>query len=63
LNESGARKIVKIQRGELKRQNRPVVQEYPLRLRVNGSDLATLVASPHRLNFLVAGFFRLQGCW
>jgi FdhD protein len=61
LNESGERKIVRLQGGELKRQNRPVVQEYPLRLRVNGSDLATLVASPHRLNFLVAGFFRLQG--
>jgi FdhD protein len=61
LNETGARKIVRLQGGELKPQNRPVVQEYPLRLRVNGSDLATLVASPHRLNFLVAGFFRLQG--
>jgi FdhD protein len=61
LNETGARKIVRLQGGELKPQSRPVVREYPLRLRANGSDLATLVASPHRLNFLVAGFFRLQG--
>jgi len=38
-----------------------VVQEFPLRLVVNGRELATLVASPHRLNFLTAGFFRLQG--
>jgi FdhD protein len=52
---------VRFHEGELKPQRRPVVREYPLRLRVNGSDLATLVASPHRLNFLVAGFFRLQG--
>lgn len=61
MTESGARKIVRLQQGELKTQSRTVVQEYPLRLRVNGNDLATLVASPHRLNFLVAGFFRLQG--
>jgi len=61
VNGTGVRKIVRIQGGELKPQARPVVQEYPLRLRVNGSDLATLIASPHQLNFLVAGFFRLQG--
>ena len=40
---------------------RRVVQEYPLKLVVNGRELATLIASPHRLNFLVAGFLRLQG--
>lgn len=38
-----------------------MVQEAPLALEVNGRELATLVASPHRLNFLVAGFLRLQG--
>ncbi len=38
-----------------------VVQEFPLRLVVNGRELATLVASPHKLNFLTVGFFRLQG--
>lgn len=38
-----------------------MVEEYPLRLRVNGRDLATLVCSPHQLNFLLAGFFCLQG--
>ncbi|HEY6007217.1 MAG TPA: formate dehydrogenase accessory sulfurtransferase FdhD [Geobacteraceae bacterium] len=39
----------------------PVVREYPLVLHVNGRELATLIASPHDLRFLVAGFLRLQG--
>jgi len=38
-----------------------VVREYPLRLVVNGRELVTLIASPHELHFLVAGFFHLQG--
>lgn len=41
--------------------HRPVVEECPLRLNVNGRDLATLIASPHRLNFLIIGFLRLSG--
>lgn len=40
---------------------RAVVEEYPLRLVANGRELVTLIASPHELHFLVAGFFRLQG--
>ncbi len=40
---------------------RGVVREFPLTLFVNGRELATLVASPHQLNFLVAGFFRSNG--
>lgn len=38
-----------------------VVQEFPIQLMVNGRELATLIASPHDLRFLVAGFLRLQG--
>jgi FdhD protein len=38
-----------------------VVGEFPLVLRVNDRDLVTLVASPHDLRFLVAGFLRVQG--
>lgn len=38
-----------------------VVREFPLVLRVNDRELVTLVASPHDLRFLVAGFLRLQG--
>lgn len=47
--------------GPLRPVARGVVQEFPLRLTVNGRELATLIASPHQLNFLVAGFLRLQG--
>lgn len=35
--------------------------ERPIRLIVNGREIATLVASPHELRFLVAGFLRTQG--
>lgn len=35
--------------------------EYPLKLTVNGREIATLVSSPHELRFLVAGFLRTQG--
>ena len=48
-------------KGVLHAEARPVVAEYPLRLTINGRSLATLIASPHQLNFLVLGFLRLQG--
>jgi FdhD protein len=38
-----------------------VVREFPLQLIVNKREIATLIASPHDLRFLVAGFLRLQG--
>jgi FdhD protein len=53
--------IIRVTQGKQELAKRQVVAEYPLRLRVNGRDLATLVCSPHQLNFLLAGFFRLQG--
>lgn len=40
---------------------RRFVEEFPLVLHVNGREMATLIASPHNLRFLVAGFLRLQG--
>ncbi|QWV96263.1 formate dehydrogenase accessory sulfurtransferase FdhD [Geomonas nitrogeniifigens] len=46
----------KVLRGEV-----DVVREFPLVLRVNDREIVTLVASPHDLRFLVAGFLRLQG--
>ncbi len=55
------RKIIRVVQGQRQAAERNVVEEYPLRLRVNGRELATLVCSPHQLNFLLAGFFRLQG--
>ncbi len=40
---------------------RQLVAEYPLRLVVDDRELTTLIASPHQLDYLVAGFLRLQG--
>src|SRR3972149_3853632 len=37
------------------------VREVPVGLTVNGVALATLIASPDDLHFLVAGFLRMQG--
>lgn len=61
MAEQTTRKIVRVVQGRIEQAERKVVEEYPLRLRVNGRELATLVCSPHQLNFLLAGFFRLQG--
>jgi FdhD protein len=61
MQDKAARKITRVTQGHLEQAERRVVAEYPLRLRVNDRDLATLICSPHQLNFLLAGFFRLQG--
>jgi len=47
--------------GQLKAVEGETVREFPLVLNVNGRELATLIASPHDLRFLVAGFLYLQG--
>jgi len=47
--------------GQLARGEAEVVGEFPLVLRVNDRELVTLIASPHDLRFLVAGFLRVQG--
>ncbi len=53
---------VVIQRnGTVHLKDAKVVREFPLVLMVNGRELATLIASPHDLRYLVAGFLRLQG--
>ncbi|NVN98420.1 MAG: formate dehydrogenase accessory sulfurtransferase FdhD [Geobacteraceae bacterium] len=48
-------------KGEVSPEDGEVVAEFPVPLTVNGREIATLVASPHDLNYLVAGFMRLQG--
>ena len=53
--------IHRYSKGVLQSDEGEVVQEHPVPLVVNGREIATLVASPHELNFLVAGFLRLQG--
>ena len=47
--------------GVLEPEEAVLPREFPLKLTVNDRDIATLVASPHDLRFLVAGFLRLQG--
>lgn len=47
--------------GVLEPAETPLPREFPLKLTVNGREIATLIASPHDLRFLVAGFLRLQG--
>ncbi len=61
MTKNSPRSIYQLKNGRLQPVQRSVVEEYPLRLRINGRELATLVCSPHRLNFLLAGFLRLQG--
>src|SRR6266567_2938889 len=47
--------------GTLEQAEGAVPREFPLKLTVNGREIVTLIASPHDLRFLVAGFLRLQG--
>ncbi len=53
--------VYRYDKGKLSTGEKEVVAEVPLLLNVNGRELATLIASPHELRFLVAGFLRLQG--
>ena len=61
MHNNQAHEIVRVRQGRGELFQRHTVTEYPLRLRVNDRELATLVCSPHQLNFLLFGFFRLQG--
>lgn len=61
MKETAAHKIIRVVQRHSEQVERRVVEEYPLCLRVNGRALATLICSPHQLNFLLAGFSRLQG--
>lgn len=53
--------IYSYDRGKLAATRRGLVSEFPLLLNVNGREIATLIASPHDLRYLVAGFLKLQG--
>lgn len=53
--------IYRLSKGRLVYVQRRIVEEFPLKLSINGRELATLVASPHQLNFLLVGFLQLQG--
>ena len=53
--------IIVYKNGTLEQAEGAVPREFPLKLTVNGREIVTLIASPHDLRFLVAGFLRLQG--
>lgn len=53
--------MLKYSNGILSDTHNHLPEEYPLKLTVNGREIATLIASPHDLRFLVAGFLRTQG--
>lgn len=61
MSEQQALVIHRYKDGKLQPAARPLVAEYPLQLTINNRPLATLIASPHQLNFLVIGFLKLQG--
>lgn len=53
--------VLKYAEGALSPYEHNPVREFPVKLIVNSREIATLIASPHDLRFLVAGFLRLQG--
>jgi len=61
MNKPGSFPIQRYDGSQMMVAGRSLVEECPVRLTVNNRDLATLVASPHQLNFLLIGFLRLQG--
>lgn len=61
MDKSPADQFQRFNRSDGEESTRRLVEEYPLLVKVNGYELATLVCSSHQLNFLLAGFLRLQG--
>lgn len=55
-----AEEVLRFDGGRLLPCSHRPVEEYPLALTVNGVALATLIASPHDPEALVAGFLRMQ---
>ncbi|MBE0606665.1 MAG: formate dehydrogenase accessory sulfurtransferase FdhD, partial [Deltaproteobacteria bacterium] len=60
-NGGDARPVLRYDGRKLTPVSHLPVREVPVALSVNGVHLATLIASPHDLHFLVAGFLRMQG--
>jgi FdhD protein len=53
--------MLRYEKGELSTTADDCPLERPIKLTINGREIATLVASPHDARFLVAGFLRTQG--
>ena len=61
LCDNSRTQVFRFEKGNIKPIEHEPVREFPLKLIVNGRELATLISSPHDLRFLVAGFLQLQG--
>ena len=55
------RNTVSYRNGWLEPGETEIVREFPLKLVVNGREIATLICSSHDLHYLAIGFLRLQG--
>ncbi len=55
------RNTVSYRNGWLEPGETEIVREFPLKLIVNGREIATLICSSHELEYLAVGFLRLQG--
>ena len=53
--------MLRYEKGELSPMVDDCPLERPIKLTINGREIATLVGSPHDMRFLVAGFLRTQG--
>ncbi len=53
--------IAHIDRGSKVRKKDLVVQEIPLTILLNGTEVATLLCSPEKLDFLIAGYLLSEG--
>ncbi|MGA7827294.1 MAG: formate dehydrogenase accessory sulfurtransferase FdhD [Geobacteraceae bacterium] len=59
--DNSGSQVFRFEKGKIRPIEHEPVREFPLKLIVNGRELATLISSPHDLRFLVAGFLQLQG--
>lgn len=53
--------IYRYENGEFTQFERPVVQEQPLTIVANGVELATLLCTPAKLDYLAVGFLAFEG--
>ena len=54
-------KILRVQDNKVEQLTDEVIEEYPLTIAINGSDLLTLQCSPHWLKELAIGYLLSEG--
>ncbi|MBB6732063.1 formate dehydrogenase accessory sulfurtransferase FdhD [Cohnella zeiphila] len=55
------REIIRYHRGEIERVPDKVVTEYPVTLKINGEEFATMVSSPEYIEDMAVGFLASEG--